>query len=123
MKNRVIGSPLYFAGLAGDDSGSSIWMSRISAVRLSSARAGSHGGQVRSRRIGERLDLLDFIMNLTISWPNKALEPPMALSVPLSRFTSLVGGGSAFYVRRHRAYAHRRKAQSELQAVWSRQRL
>ena len=27
----------------------------------------------------------------------------MALSVPLSRFTSRVGGGSAFYVRRHRA--------------------
>ena len=29
----------------------------------------------------------------------------MALSVPPSRFTSLVGGGSAFYVRRHNAYA------------------
>ena len=26
----------------------------------------------------------------------------MALSVPLSRFTSQVGGGSAFYVRPHR---------------------
>src|SRR5208282_4685706 len=25
--------------------------------------------------------------------------PPLALSVPLSRFTSRVGGGSAFYVR------------------------
>ena len=26
-------------------------------------------------------------------------QPPLALSVPLSRFTSSVGGGSAFYVR------------------------
>ena len=61
--------------MAGEDSGSSIWMSKISAVRLSSARAGSHGGPVRSRRIGERLDLSDFIMNFTFSWPNKTLEP------------------------------------------------
>jgi len=30
--------------------------------------------------------------------PNKSPEP-LALSVPLSRFTSRVGGGSAFYVR------------------------
>jgi hypothetical protein len=50
-------------------------MSKISAVRLSSARAGLHGEQVRSRRIGERLDLPDFIMSFTISWPNKTLEP------------------------------------------------
>ena len=28
-------------------------------------------------------------------------QPPLALSVPLSRFTSRVGGGSAFYVRCH----------------------
>ena len=27
-------------------------------------------------------------------------QPPLARSVPLSRFTSRVGGGSAFYVRR-----------------------
>jgi hypothetical protein len=27
-------------------------------------------------------------------------QPPLALSVPLTRFTSLVGGGSAFFVRR-----------------------
>src|ERR1035437_5115674 len=27
-------------------------------------------------------------------------QPPLALSVPHSRFTSRVGGGSAFYVRR-----------------------
>src|ERR1035437_3740735 len=30
-------------------------------------------------------------------------QPPLALAVPLSRFTSRVGGGSAFYVRRHYA--------------------
>src|ERR1035437_6057493 len=28
-------------------------------------------------------------------------QPPLALAVPLSRFTPRVGGGSAFYVRRH----------------------
>src|ERR1039457_5576359 len=28
-------------------------------------------------------------------------QPPLARSVPLSRFTSRVGGGSAFYVRHH----------------------
>jgi hypothetical protein len=50
-------------------------MRKISAVRLSSARAGSNGGQVRSRRIGERQDLPDFIMDFTFSWPNKTLEP------------------------------------------------
>ena len=61
--------------MAGEDSDSSIWMSKSSAVRLSSARAGLHAEQVRSRRIGERLDLLDFIMRFTISWPNKTLEP------------------------------------------------
>ena len=37
-------------------------------------------------------------------WPNKSPEPPLALAVPLSRFTSRVGGGSAFFVRPH--YAH-----------------
>jgi hypothetical protein len=50
-------------------------MSKISAVRLSSARTGSIGEQVRSRRIGEHLDLPDFIMIFTFSWPNKTLEP------------------------------------------------
>jgi hypothetical protein len=42
-----------------------------------------------------------FISNDT---PNKSPEPPLALSVPLSRFTPLVGGGSAFYATfmRHR---------------------
>src|ERR1039457_6724786 len=31
-------------------------------------------------------------------------QPPLALSVPLSRFTSRVGGGSAFFVRRRYKY-------------------
>ncbi len=31
-------------------------------------------------------------------------QPPLALAVPLSRFTPRVGGGSAFFVRRLRAY-------------------
>jgi hypothetical protein len=50
-------------------------MRQISAVRLSSARAGLHGEQVRRLPICERWDLPDFIMNFTISWPNKTLEP------------------------------------------------
>jgi hypothetical protein len=50
-------------------------MSKISAVRLGLARAGSHGEQVRRFRIVERRDWLDFIMSFTISWPNKTLEP------------------------------------------------
>ena len=33
-------------------------------------------------------------------------QPPLARSVPLSRFTSRVGGGSAFFVRLLRAYDH-----------------
>jgi hypothetical protein len=69
------GFGFYFAGLAGEDSSSSIWMSKISAVRLGLARAGSHGEQVRSLPIGERLDLPVFIMNFTFSWPNKSPEP------------------------------------------------
>src|ERR1035437_6516983 len=32
-------------------------------------------------------------------------QPPLALAVPLSRFTPRVGGGSAFYVRRHYVFA------------------
>jgi len=35
--------------------------------------------------------------------PNKSPEP-LALAVPLSRFTPRVGGGSAFYVRHHSHY-------------------
>src|SRR5471030_505638 len=31
-------------------------------------------------------------------------QPPLALAVPLSRFTSRVGGGSAFFVRLLRHY-------------------
>jgi hypothetical protein len=50
-------------------------MSKISAVRLDSARAGLHGEQVRRLPICERRDLPDFIMNFTILWPNKTLEP------------------------------------------------
>ena len=39
---------------------------------------------------------------MTILPPNNSPEqPPSALSVPLSRSTSRVGGGSAFFVRPH----------------------
>src|SRR5208283_4972522 len=31
-------------------------------------------------------------------------QPPLALAVPLSRFTSQVGGGSAFFVRHREQY-------------------
>jgi hypothetical protein len=50
-------------------------MRQISAVCLSSARAGLIGEQVRRLPICECWDLPDFIMNFTISWPNKTLEP------------------------------------------------
>jgi hypothetical protein len=50
-------------------------MSKLSAVSHDSVRAGSHGEQVRNLTICERWDLPDFIMNFTISWPNKTLEP------------------------------------------------
>ena len=37
---------------------------------------------------------------MTISWPNKSPEPTaVGRSVPLSRATPRVGGGSAFFVR------------------------
>jgi hypothetical protein len=39
------------------------------------------------------------VMRLTPRWS----QPPLALAVPLSRFASRVGGGSAFYVILHLA--------------------
>jgi hypothetical protein len=50
-------------------------MRKSRRVSLDLARAGSHGGQVRSRRMCERLDLPDFIMDFTSLMPNKSLEP------------------------------------------------
>jgi hypothetical protein len=50
-------------------------MSKLSAVSRDSARASLCGEQVRSRRIGERLDLPDFIMDFTSLMPNKSPEP------------------------------------------------
>jgi len=43
-------------------------------------------------------------------------QPPLALSVPLSRFTSRVGGGSAFVVRQHvRIYInHSQKLEADI---------
>jgi hypothetical protein len=70
-----IGLRFYRAGWFGEDLSSSIWESKLSAVSQDSARAGLCGEQVRSRRMCEHWDLPDFIMNFTISWPNKTLEP------------------------------------------------
>jgi hypothetical protein len=50
-------------------------MSKLPEVSQDSARAGLHGEKVRRLPICERWDLPDFIMNITISWPNKTLEP------------------------------------------------
>jgi hypothetical protein len=47
-------------------------MSKLARIQLAPVLCSE---QVRSRRIGERWDLPDFIMNITISWPNKTLEP------------------------------------------------
>jgi len=46
-------------------------------------------------------DFIHECLSLTIyrSLTSRRSQPPLALSVPLSRFTSRVGGGSAFYVR------------------------
>jgi hypothetical protein len=70
-----IGLRFYRAGWFGEDLSSLIWMSKLSAVRLSSARAGLYGEQVRRLPICERLDLPDSIMNFTSLMPNKTLEP------------------------------------------------
>jgi hypothetical protein len=40
----------------------------------------------------------------TVSLTSRRSQPPLALAVPLSRFASQVGGGSAFFVRQLRAY-------------------
>jgi hypothetical protein len=50
-------------------------MSKLSEVSQDLARAGLCGEQVRSRRICERLDLPDFIMDFTSLMPNKSPEP------------------------------------------------
>jgi hypothetical protein len=70
-----IGLRFYRAGWFGEDLNSLIQMTKLSAVSRDSARAGLCGEQARSRRIGELWDLPDFIMNFTISWPNKTPEP------------------------------------------------
>jgi hypothetical protein len=70
-----IGLRLELVGLAGEDLSSSIWMSKLSAVSLGSARAGLCGGQVRSLPVGERFDLPDFIMDFTSLMPNQSPEP------------------------------------------------
>ena len=46
-------------------------MSKLSAVSQDSARAGLCGEQVRSRRICERFDLPDFIMDFTSLMPSR----------------------------------------------------
>jgi hypothetical protein len=45
--------------------------------------------------------MVEFDMHRAVCKSQQLTQPPLALSVPLSRFTSRVGGGSAFYVRPH----------------------
>src|ERR1039458_10298815 len=40
-----------------------------------------------------------FLLVATSGLTSRRSQPPLRLSVPLSRFTSQVGGGSAFFVR------------------------
>ena len=47
-------------------------MSKLARIQLAPV---SRCEQVRQLVIDERWDLPDFIMNFTISWPNKTLEP------------------------------------------------
>ena len=42
-------------------------------------------------------------MGISCGLTSRRSQPPLALAVPLSRFASQVGGGSAFYVRPTRA--------------------
>src|ERR1035438_7724869 len=44
-------------------------------------------------------------------------QPPLALAVPLSRFTSRVGGGSAFFVRQHSRIYMTPRSLSKLAAI------
>ena len=50
-------------------------MSKSSAVRLDSARAGLMRRASAELAVGERLDLPDFIMDFTSLMPNKSPEP------------------------------------------------
>jgi hypothetical protein len=70
-----IGLRFYRAGWFGEDLSSLIQMSKLSAVRFGSARASLCGEQVRSRRMCERWDLPDYVMDFTSLMPNKTLEP------------------------------------------------
>ena len=47
-------------------------MSKLARIQLAPV---SRCEQVRQLVIDERWDLPDFIMNITISWPNKSPEP------------------------------------------------
>src|ERR1035437_3335366 len=57
-----------------------------------------------------RLRLVSVLICLVLLWisrlclTSRRSQPPLAASVPPSRFTSRIGGGSAFYVRRTRIY-------------------
>ena len=44
------------------------------------------------------LEMVKFDVQCAVCNTQQLTQPPLALSVPLSRFTSRVGGGSAFYV-------------------------
>jgi hypothetical protein len=50
-------------------------MSKLSAVSLDSARAGLMRRASAELAVGERFDLLDFIMDFTSLMPNKSPEP------------------------------------------------
>jgi len=82
-----------------------VWQ-RVYYCRVSLEQLGvSYGaGSFCTRYLGNYLFwIMDF--KKTSLMPNQSPEPPLTLSVPMSRFTSRVGGGSAFYVRPLRALA------------------
>ena len=56
-------------------------MSRSSAVRLDSARAGLMRRASAELAVGERLDLPDFMMDFTSLMPNKSPEPTAVAAV------------------------------------------
>ncbi len=73
---------------------------RQRVMRLGWERPGSPAARsVRTNRMREILHVRVCGGRRGQPRPLPGSEPPLALSVPLSRFTPRVGGGSAFYVR------------------------
>ena len=68
-------------------------------VEMIAQRFGIDGDELSGAKSASRM--LSNDMDRPLCNSQQCSQPPLALAVPLSRFTSQVGGGSAFYVRPH----------------------